>query len=119
VKACCAALLAAGVVAAGGACGGSSERGDEHAGMTRAADERAAAIRADADARTLFETLCAVCHTLSAAGATGEVGPNFDETRPSAEEVRVQVRRTIALPADQERALIEYVVANAGKGDER
>jgi mono/diheme cytochrome c family protein len=114
------ASLAAGLLAALSACGGSAEstgHGTDSAKMAHPA--QVAAVKADTAARTLFKSLCAVCHTLAAAGADGTVGPNFDEMRPTPEEVRVQVRRTIALPPAQERALIEYVVSNAGKGGKR
>jgi outer membrane protein assembly factor BamB len=32
---------------------------------------------------TIFSRNCAVCHTLAAAGATGTIGPNLDDLRPS------------------------------------
>jgi mono/diheme cytochrome c family protein len=35
-----------------------------------------------AQGRELFAHNCATCHTLGAAGASGRVGPNFDELRP-------------------------------------
>jgi cytochrome c553 len=34
---------------------------------------------------------CGGCHTLAAAGATGQGGPNLDQLRPSAAAVRAQV----------------------------
>lgn len=34
---------------------------------------------------------CATCHTLTAADATGTIGPNLDQLRPSAEEVARRV----------------------------
>jgi mono/diheme cytochrome c family protein len=33
--------------------------------------------------RSVFESNCAVCHTLAAAGSTGTVGPNLDQLKPS------------------------------------
>ncbi len=36
------------------------------------------------DAKSLFSTNCASCHTLSAAGATGSVGPNLDNVASDA-----------------------------------
>jgi mono/diheme cytochrome c family protein len=113
-----ASLAAAGVLAlmlascSGSA--GSTSRGTPL--MKKATSQQRAAARAATNARTLFKSLCAVCHTLAAADAHGDVGPNFDELRPTPAQVRVQVRRTIALSPLKERALIEYVVANAGKG---
>ena len=36
----------------------------------------------------MFETAgCTACHTLSAAGSTGTVGPNLDQAKPSYELV--------------------------------
>ena len=32
---------------------------------------------------TVFESTCASCHTLAAAGSTGTVGPNLDQLKPS------------------------------------
>jgi cytochrome c6 len=112
-------LFAVAIALALSACGNSadSSRGT-HAAEAPGA-EQVAARRADAKARTLFRSLCAVCHTLAAADAHGTVGPNFDEMRPTPAQLRDQVRRTIALPSAQERALIRYVRANAGKGGRR
>jgi mono/diheme cytochrome c family protein len=33
--------------------------------------------------RTVFDSTCASCHTLAAAGSTGTVGPNLDQLKPS------------------------------------
>jgi outer membrane protein assembly factor BamB len=38
---------------------------------------------ASADGKTLFTQNCASCHTLAAANATGAVGPNLDQLKPS------------------------------------
>jgi mono/diheme cytochrome c family protein len=35
---------------------------------------------------------CGGCHTLEAAGSSGNVGPNLDELKPSEEQVEEQVR---------------------------
>ena len=32
---------------------------------------------------TVFDSTCASCHTLAAAGSTGTVGPNLDQLKPS------------------------------------
>lgn len=37
---------------------------------------------AEKEGRVLFGETCAVCHTLSAASATGKVGPNLDQLKP-------------------------------------
>ena len=37
-----------------------------------------------ADGKSIFASAgCATCHTLAAAGATGTVGPNLDQAKPS------------------------------------
>ena len=40
---------------------------------------------------------CAVCHTLKAAGSTGQVGPDLDELKPSAERVLQAVRNGLGV----------------------
>jgi mono/diheme cytochrome c family protein len=40
---------------------------------------------------TVFNTTCASCHTLAAAGSTGTVGPNLDQLKPTAAIVSHQV----------------------------
>jgi mono/diheme cytochrome c family protein len=40
---------------------------------------------------TVFDSTCASCHTLAAAGSTGTVGPNLDQLKPSAALVTHQV----------------------------
>lgn len=40
---------------------------------------------------------CAICHTLQAAGAGGEVGPSLDELQPDAERVRKALKNGIGV----------------------
>jgi mono/diheme cytochrome c family protein len=68
------------------ACGGSSNSSSGSSGgggVTKATTGRAIFVAAG----------CAQCHTLKAAGATGEVGPNLDSLRPSLAKVRSQVEQ--------------------------
>jgi mono/diheme cytochrome c family protein len=65
------------------ACGGGDDGGGEPTGTL--AETPGAKVFADAG--------CGNCHRLSAAGATGTVGPNLDEVKPDAAEVEQQVRR--------------------------
>ena len=44
------------------------------------------------DGKTLFTDRCGSCHTLSAAGTSGEVGPNLDEVDLDAAEIEAVVR---------------------------
>ncbi|PIF27601.1 sulfite dehydrogenase (cytochrome) subunit SorB [Acidovorax sp. 56] len=57
--------------------------------------------------KQLFLTLqpaCAVCHTLQAAGAQGQVGPVLDEIQPNAERVLRALRNGIgAMPSFAEK----------------
>jgi mono/diheme cytochrome c family protein len=40
---------------------------------------------------TVFRSNCSSCHTLKAAGAGGQIGPNLDDLRPGFEQVRAKV----------------------------
>lgn len=60
---------------------------------------------------------CAVCHTLAAAGASGEIGPSLDELKPSKSQVLEVVRTGIGvmprfsgqLTEEQIEAVAEFV----------
>src|SRR5690606_30085274 len=62
------------------------------AGVSMAAEPDAAKLE---KGKAIFMTeavpACAVCHTLDDAGATGAIGPNLDELKPSYEHVRKMV----------------------------
>lgn len=49
-----------------------------------------------AEGKVLFQTksepACAVCHTLKDAEATGPIGPDLDELKPSREQIRAVLR---------------------------
>lgn len=70
----------------------------------------------------VFKDNCATCHTLSAAGASGTVGPNLDDLKPDAETVKSQVENGGgAMPAFKSQLTEEqiadvsaYVSENAG-----
>ena len=77
-----------------------------------------------ADGEAIFaEAGCGGCHTLEAAGAAGNVGPNLDEAKPPKELVIERVTNGMgAMPSfkdsyspEQIAAVADYVVANAGK----
>jgi cytochrome c553 len=63
-------------------CGGGDGNGGDRTGTL--ADTPGAKVFADAG--------CGNCHALDAAGTSGTVGPNLDETQPDADEVEEQVR---------------------------
>lgn len=74
-------------------------------------------------ARSLFLHTCATCHTLAAAGATGGIGPNLDEVRPTRERVRTMIQNGAisgAMPAglltgDDAERVAAYVSSAAGR----
>jgi len=102
--------LAALLVAFVAGCGGSSG-GDSNAPATASGGEK------------LFTDNCSTCHTLAAAGASGQVGPNLDQLRPGPDLVTSQVNSGGgAMPSfkgrltdDQIKQVADYVSANAGK----
>ncbi|WP_439860029.1 SorU family sulfite dehydrogenase c-type cytochrome subunit [Pseudomonas sp. MBLB4136] len=83
---------------------------------------------ADADAaRTLFQQQaqppCALCHSLRAAGASGNIGPDLDQLKPSAEQVQAALRGGLgvmpsyadSLSDEQIALLANYVSQVAGQ----
>lgn len=67
---------------------------------------------------------CAVCHTLKAAGSTGEVGPVLDELRPDAARVAQAVREGVgAMPpyratlTEAQVQAVAHYVAHASRAD--
>jgi cbb3-type cytochrome c oxidase subunit III len=48
-------------------------------------------VQQGTDGKSIFTANCASCHTLKAAGATGTVGPNLDQLKPSEPIVQHQV----------------------------
>jgi mono/diheme cytochrome c family protein len=76
------------------------------------------------DGKSIFESAgCSGCHTLKDAGATGNVGPNLDQLKPSESVVQHQVENGGGgmpafkgqLSAAQIQAVSEYVSSVAGK----
>jgi mono/diheme cytochrome c family protein len=101
-------LAAAGALAAVAGCGGSSG-GSSGGGGPEAQ----------------FASLgCASCHTLAAADAKGDRGPDLDELKPTAAAVEKQVTDggggmpsyQSRLSAEEIRALAEYVARSAAGG---
>ena len=77
-----------------------------------------------ADGEAIFaEAGCGGCHTLEAAGTSGSIGPNLDDSKPSRELVVDRVTNGQgAMPAFKDSysaaqidAVADFVVANAGK----
>ena len=78
--------------------------------------------QASADGKAIFTANCSSCHTLSAAGASGQIGPNLDNLKPSESRVVGQVNKGGgAMPAfagqlspAEIKAVAAYVASNAG-----
>lgn len=78
----------------------------------------------ETDGKAIFASNCASCHTLSAAGTSGNIGPNLDESKPTLELAVARVTKGKgAMPAFEDqlsdaqiRAVTEFVVKSAGKG---
>jgi cytochrome c6 len=78
-----------------------------------------------AEGKTIFTANCGTCHTLSAAGTNGTVGPNLDELEPSESTVENQVingggpmpafGKEGILSSAEVKAVSEYVASVAGK----
>ena len=78
---------------------------------------------AGTDGKTIFTSNCASCHTLSDAKATGKIGPNLDQLKPSLARAQQQViHGGGGMPAfkgqltdKQIEAVSKYVSSVAGK----
>ena len=115
-------LLAALALAVAG-CGGDDDDGDTAAatggGDTAAATDGGGA----ADGEAVFASAgCGGCHTLEAAGSSGQTGPNLDELQPSQDQVAQQVREggggmpsfEDQLSDDEIDAVAQFVSESAG-----
>ncbi|HVW45613.1 MAG TPA: cytochrome c [Solirubrobacterales bacterium] len=120
--------LPAALVVAG--CGGGGSSSSPETTTTEGAatqrEERSGESSLVAEGKTVFSTTCASCHTLKAAGATGEVGPDLDELEPSLATVEHQVvnggggmpafGKEGTLNAKEIKAVATSVSAVAGRG---
>jgi outer membrane protein assembly factor BamB/cytochrome c553 len=76
------------------------------------------------DGKQVFTSNCGSCHTLNAAGTSGNVGPNLDQLKPDQATVEQQVRNggggmpafAGVLSDAQITAVAMYVAENAGQG---
>lgn len=72
------------------------------------------------DAEMIFNTNCASCHTFEAAGATGTIGPNLDDSQIALEAAIEQIRNggggmpafAETLNDEQIQAVAQYIVDN-------
>ena len=78
--------------------------------------------QASADGKAIFTANCSSCHTLSAAGASGQIGPNLDTLKPSESRVSAQVNKggggmpafAGQLSPAEIKAVAAYVASSAG-----
>ena len=110
------AVLAAAVLGLG-ACGGGDDGGGSGGGggaSTGSGGEQASG------AQQAFSASCGGCHTLSAAGTQGQVGPNLDDLGPSEDQVRAAIQQGPGvmpenlLEGAQADAVAKYVADSAG-----
>jgi cytochrome c6 len=91
-----------------------------------AGQERSGESSLVAEGKTIFTSTCGSCHTLKAAGTSGEVGPNLDELEPDLATVEHQVvnggggmpafGKEGLLNAKEVKAVATYVSTVAGTG---
>jgi cytochrome c6 len=89
-------------------------------------EERSGESSLSAEGKEIFTSTCGGCHTLKAAGTSGEVGPNLDELEPDLATVEHQVvNGGGAMPAfgnegilnaKEIKAVATYVSSVAGQG---
>jgi cytochrome c6 len=90
------------------------------------AEERSGEGSLSAEGKEVFSSNCGSCHTLKAAGTSGEVGPNLDELEPDLATVEHQVvnggggmpafGKEGLLNAKEIKAVATYVSSVAGQG---
>jgi mono/diheme cytochrome c family protein len=89
------------------------------------ATKAASVVPANANAaagKTVFESNCGSCHTLRAAGAGGQIGPNLDQLQPGFAQVQAKVESggggmpsfSGTLSSQQIRDVAAFVATNAG-----
>lgn len=104
-------------------------RGEDEGGGGQPSVEKPAAPEAPPSAasgpgRELFVEECGTCHTLSAAGTTGTIGPNLDDLQPDEAEVLSAIENGGAgsgqMPAglysgSEAKQVADFVSGSAGK----
>ncbi len=104
------------------ACGGSSSPSPSSAPSTTQSPTNTQSATAS-EGKAVFAENCAQCHTLAAAAANGEIGPNLDQLQPDAARVKTMVTNGgngmpafgDVLTAAQIDALSAYVAESAGE----
>jgi cytochrome c551 len=105
------------------ACGGGSDSGSDSTSAATTTEQSGGGGAVANEGQTVFVQNCGTCHTLSAAGTDGNIGPNLDSANVDYEEVKTQViNGGGGMPAwkgvlsdAQIDAVSAYVSENAGK----
>ncbi len=101
-----------------GACGGDDE--DSGGGAATTGGGGGAQTEQASAGKSTFASTCGGCHTLSAAGTNGEVGPNLDDLKPDEETVLSAIERGPGvmpenlLQGAKAEEVAKYVAENAG-----
>jgi mono/diheme cytochrome c family protein len=109
-----AALASAAALALAAGCGGDDDDNGGGGGATTGGGQAA-------QPQQVFADTCGGCHTLSAAGTNGQVGPNLDELKPDVATVERAIEQGPSvmpsglLKGAEARAVAEYVAQNAGR----
>jgi mono/diheme cytochrome c family protein len=84
-------LVAAGLVLGATGCGGDDNEGASDTTTSATTTSPSSGGDAAAGKEVFASAGCGGCHTFSAAGSTGSVGPNLDDASPSFDHVVTQV----------------------------
>ena len=103
-------------------CGGNDDTLTDGGGTGTSPNEAAPTVEHEEGDRghDLFASSCSSCHTLAAAGAEGQVGPNLDDLAPDADTVLQAIEEGPgSMPNDlvtgeDAQAVADFVAENAG-----
>lgn len=73
------------------ACGGGDSGSGSSSAPTTSTQQASGGSAAASAGQTIFVQNCGTCHTLSAAGTDGNIGPNLDDISPDYATVKNQV----------------------------
>jgi mono/diheme cytochrome c family protein len=86
-----AALLGSVAGCGGGGPSGASNTSAPPSASTPTSTHATKPMTTGAPGRALFAARCGSCHTLKAAGTSGQVGPNLDAVRPNQAQVKAAI----------------------------
>ena len=115
-----AAILLSASALALGACGGDDDEGGGGGAATTGGESGGAQTEQASAGKSTFASTCGGCHTLSAAGTNGQVGPNLDDMKPDEETVLSAIERGPGvmpenlLEGAKAEEVATYVAENAG-----